>query len=137
MKNDNMQPKLETSDEQESGSALRGAACSSCGGSGTRIIGEREGGNFWNRCIPCECRAETLVAKYRRALADAIRRPMGTIPDSADGLVDMDDLRAAELRRPKTPTLEKCCSNGWAINSETNADVEARPDGASKSTGGG
>jgi hypothetical protein len=88
--------------------------CSSCGGSGTRIIGEREGKNFWNRCIPCECRSETLVAKYRRALADAIRRPMGIIPDSADGLVDMDDLRSAELRRPKEPTLEMCCSNGWA-----------------------
>lgn len=59
-------------------------------------------------------RAEIIVAKYRRALADAIRRPMGIIPDSADGLVDMDDLRAAELRRPKTTTLEMCCSNGWA-----------------------
>lgn len=29
--------------------------CKSCGGSGTMIIGEREGDGVWNRCVPCEC----------------------------------------------------------------------------------
>ena len=32
-------------------------ACSRCGGSGTVIIGERDGDAFWNRCVPCECRS--------------------------------------------------------------------------------
>lgn len=36
---------------------------------------------------------------YRKALADAIRRPMGVIPDSAIGLVDHADMAAAERRR--------------------------------------
>jgi len=33
------------------------------------------------------------------ALADAIRRPMGVIPDSADGLITTIDLAEAETRR--------------------------------------
>lgn len=38
------------------------ATCSLCDGSGTRIIGERNGENFWNRCVPCECRSNRLIA---------------------------------------------------------------------------
>jgi hypothetical protein len=41
------------------------------------------------------------IADMRLALADAIRRPMGVIPESADGLLTQDDLDAAEKRRTK------------------------------------
>ena len=37
--------------------------------------------------------------QWRTALADAIRRPMGVIPDSAIGLVNVTDLAKAEWRR--------------------------------------
>jgi hypothetical protein len=37
--------------------------------------------------------------QWRIALADAIRRPMGVIPDSAIGLVNVTDLAKAEWRR--------------------------------------
>ena len=39
------------------------------------------------------------VKPYRIALADAIRRPMGVVPTSADGLVTTAELDAAEQRR--------------------------------------
>ena len=42
---------------------------------------------------------ESEVSRYRTALADACRRPMGVVPDSADGLLAQDDLEAAEARR--------------------------------------
>jgi hypothetical protein len=35
------------------------------------------------------------------ALADAVRRPMGVVPDSAEGLLLQGDFDAAEERRPK------------------------------------
>jgi hypothetical protein len=37
--------------------------------------------------------------QWRIALADAIRRPLGVIPDSAIGLVNATDLAKAEWRR--------------------------------------
>lgn len=40
-----------------------------------------------------------LLQKYKLALADAIRRPMGVVPDSAVGLLNNADLEAAEQRR--------------------------------------
>ena len=44
--------------------------------------------------------ADAMREHQRRiALADAIRRPMGVIPDSAIGLVDATDLAKAEWRR--------------------------------------
>lgn len=42
-----------------------------------------------------------LSGKLKIALADAIRRPMGVVPDSADGLLTQDELEAAEERRVK------------------------------------
>ena len=39
------------------------------------------------------------IERLRSALADAIRRPLGVCPDSALGLLDNDDLEAAERRR--------------------------------------
>ena len=39
------------------------------------------------------------VQPYRIALADAIRRPMGVVPASAEGLVTTAELDAAEERR--------------------------------------
>ena len=41
------------------------------------------------------------IDRLRSALADAIRRPMGVIPESAAGLVTQGDLDAAEQRRLK------------------------------------
>lgn len=63
----------------------------------------------WNpppRCVPLyEAPQLTLTDEERErfltALADAIRRPMGVIPESAVGLVTQDDLDAAEKRRLK------------------------------------
>jgi hypothetical protein len=48
----------ETGDESTSDDAT----CSLCGGSGARIIGERDDKNFWNRCVPCGCRNNKKVA---------------------------------------------------------------------------
>jgi hypothetical protein len=49
---------------------------------------------------------EDVVAentRLRAALADAIRRPMGVIPASAEGLLSVADLDAAEHREPRDP----------------------------------
>jgi hypothetical protein len=43
--------------------------------------------------------AQEEVARYKIALADATRRPMGVLPASADGLVTAADMAAAEARR--------------------------------------
>lgn len=40
-----------------------------------------------------------LLQRYRIALADAIRSPMGIQPHSAEGLVSEDEVTAAERRR--------------------------------------
>lgn len=40
-----------------------------------------------------------IIERYKIALADAIRRPMGVVPDSARGLVSQEEVDAAELRR--------------------------------------
>jgi hypothetical protein len=45
--------------------------------------------------------ARVEIGRLRVALADAIRRPMGVIPESAEGLVTQGDLDAAEERRTK------------------------------------
>lgn len=39
-----------------------------------------------------------LIDQYKIALADAIRRPMGVVPKSAEGLVSSDKLFEAEKR---------------------------------------
>lgn len=39
------------------------------------------------------------IEAYRIALADAIRRPMGVVPDSAQGLITIEKLTDAEQRR--------------------------------------
>ena len=47
-------------------------------------------------------KAAAKIEALRIALADAIRRPMGVIPASAEGLITDADLDAAEKRRPRT-----------------------------------
>jgi hypothetical protein len=42
---------------------------------------------------------EKIINKYRIALADAIKRPLGIIPHSAQGLISDLDLQLAETRR--------------------------------------
>ena len=46
-------------------------------------------------------RQETRIEQYRIALADAIRRHMGVVPDSADGIITVKEMDEAEQRRPK------------------------------------
>lgn len=45
---------------------------------------------------------ERLVQRLRIALADSIRRPMGVVPDSAEGLITQEELDEAEKRRMQT-----------------------------------
>lgn len=40
-----------------------------------------------------------LIDRYRIALADAIRRPMGVFPSSSEGLITENDVNDAEVRR--------------------------------------
>lgn len=59
-----------------------------------------------------EALRDTEIEKLKIALADAIRRPMGTWPDSAMGMITVQDVDAAEFRRvhgstnPTTTTSE-------------------------------
>lgn len=50
-------------------------------------------------------RKDQKITKLKIALADAIRRPMGIVPDSAirDNLVTPIELEEAEKRRPRDP----------------------------------
>lgn len=41
------------------------------------------------------------AAKLKIALADAIRRPMGVVPESATGLITDQEIQEAETRRPR------------------------------------
>lgn len=61
-------------------------------------------------CADCAKSYEAIIVplghtdeseRLRIALVDAIRRPMGVIPASAEGLVSQADLDAAEQRRPR------------------------------------
>jgi hypothetical protein len=66
-----------------------------CVGSGEEFLHGNEG-----VVVPADFARdlERENARLRIALADAIRRPMGAIPTSADGLVSAEDLRQAEQR---------------------------------------
>ena len=46
------------------------------------------------------------IDQYKIALADAIRRPMGVVPDSAEGLIDARDIDRAETRRMAKVNLD-------------------------------
>lgn len=48
---------------------------------------------------------KATIAAYRIALADSIRRPMGVVPDSAQGLITIEELTDAEQRRTNAPAL--------------------------------
>ena len=54
------------------------------------------------KCKSAACqfeKAEQSAYQLKIALADAIRRPMGVIPKSAEGLLTAAELEAAEKRR--------------------------------------
>jgi hypothetical protein len=59
---------------------------------------------------------EREVERLKIALADAIRRPMGVIPASAEGLITYADVAAAEERRA---TLSQEPTNVEALNPDT------------------
>lgn len=42
---------------------------------------------------------EKMVKQLQIALADAIRRPLGVVPASADGLITQEEIDSAEKRR--------------------------------------
>lgn len=56
---------------------------------------------------------DELIQLLRIALADAIRRPMGVVPDSASGLISQAELNDAEKRRDllSTPKAEATHEN--------------------------
>lgn len=56
---------------------------------------------------------DELIQLLRIALADAIRRPMGVVPDSASGLISQAELNDAEKRRAllSTPKAEATHEN--------------------------
>jgi len=70
------------------------------------MIGTDDEQHYWD-CHDAAAEIERLRLtdaerqKFRTALADAIRRPMGVIPESAEGFVTQEDLEAAEGRRTK------------------------------------
>ena len=87
-----------------------------------RILVHRIGESV--RVVPSS-EADAEVERLRVALADAIRRPMGVIPNSADGLVTQKELDEAEMRRPRniprTVLVEQLTDERDAAISERNA----------------
>lgn len=59
------------------------------------------------------------ISRLKIALADAIRRPMGVLPASAEGLITEKDLREAEARRTNKPRLDAPCAEcGQPVGSD-------------------
>lgn len=48
---------------------------------------------------------DATIAELKTALADAIRRPMGVVPASAEGLIDRAEIDIAECRREELAEL--------------------------------
>lgn len=63
-----------------------------------------------NICKRFDSALAAETGKYKIALADAIRSPMGVCPDSARGLITDKDLREAEARRTNKPRLDAPCA---------------------------
>ena len=95
---------MSDSDSTQDSAAMPPASAGSHGASqcrcslATRLVGD--GCQHCNPQMVIDILREH-VAELRVALADAIRRPMGVVPESADGLVTQDELDAAEQRRLK------------------------------------
>lgn len=81
-----------------------------------KVIGDLDGGDYDVFVTFLECLKEAnchyrkfssdehvtnkrKIALLKIALADAVRRPMGVVPDSAYGLLSEDEMAAAEERR--------------------------------------
>lgn len=62
-------------------------------------------------CVGWSATDAELVARYRVALADAIRRPLGVTPESAEGLITNAELMQAEERRPRL--YSTASAGGW------------------------
>lgn len=65
------------------------------------------GANQGNKMLRAQ---RELLQKYKLALADAICRPMGVVPDSAVGLLNNADLEAAKQRRVAAKEIREALS---------------------------
>jgi len=96
------------------------STCKICDGSGTRIIGERDGDNAWNRCVPCECRNQPLPmipvrvdkwASLNRDAKDAKERYKEALQDMEEVYSERD-----EARRIAKEACEMLSANGFETN---------------------
>ena len=59
------------------------------------------------------------IAQLKIALADAIRRPMGVVPKSAEGLITELDIMAAEARRAERKWMDEYEMRKGVENTQT------------------
>ena len=94
--------------------------CEKCQGSGTVIIGERDGDAFWNRCAPCKCRNQTEPiipvradqwANLNRDAKDAKERYKEALRDMEEIYSERDD-----ARRIAKEACEMLSVNGFQTN---------------------
>jgi hypothetical protein len=79
--------------------------CSHCEDSGTRIIAEKDGENFWNRCVPCECQSDPLIPvrasqwahlnQCAKALEDMKSRYKNALNDMEGLIAERDEMKNA------------------------------------------
>ena len=94
--------------------------CKKCQGSGTVIIGERDGDSFWNRCVPCECRNQLMPmipvradnwASLNRDAKDAKERHKEALRDMEEIYSERD-----EARRIAKEACAMLANNGFETN---------------------
>lgn len=59
----------------------------------------RDDEGVWLETRDANLRAQKQINDLKIALADSLRRPMGVLPDSATGLLTLEEIDAAEGRR--------------------------------------
>lgn len=79
--------------------------CKICDDSGTRIISERDGENFWNRCVPCECQSDPLIPvrasqwawlnQCAKSLTDIKDRHKNALEDMEQVILERDEMKNA------------------------------------------
>jgi hypothetical protein len=97
------------------------ATCKICDDSGTRIIGERDGENFWNRCVPCECQSDPMIPvrasrwawlnQCAKSLADLKERHKNVLEDMEEVIEERDEARGIA-----TEACAMLADNGFETN---------------------